>query len=83
MRPRPCHRGETLTVAWLIAQFKAAGLKPAGDTVKGVRGWTQDVPLRHARFRHAHQISAGGIGPLVQRQESHCARRRMAARRWR
>lgn len=65
----PATHGETLTVAWLIAQFKAAGLKPAGDTVKGVRGWTQDVPLRHARFLGTPQISASGIGPLVQRQD--------------
>lgn len=37
--------GETKTVAYLIEQFKAAGLKPGGDLVKGTRGWTQDVPL--------------------------------------
>ena len=33
--------GEAGTLAWLEAQFKALGLKPAGD--KG--GWTQAVPL--------------------------------------
>ncbi|MFC0132392.1 peptidase M20 [Massilia eurypsychrophila] len=37
--------GETKTVAYLVEQFKAAGLKPGGDIVKGARGWTQDVPL--------------------------------------
>ena len=37
--------GETKTVAYLIEQFKAAGLKPGGELVKGKRGWTQDVPL--------------------------------------
>ena len=37
--------GEAGTLAYIIAQFKAAGLKPAGD--KG--GWTQAVPL--IRFR--------------------------------
>ncbi len=37
--------GEVKTVAYLIEQFKAAGLKPGGELVKGKRGWTQDVPL--------------------------------------
>ena len=37
--------GETKTVAYIIEQFKAAGLQPGGDLVKGKRGWTQDVPL--------------------------------------
>ena len=37
--------GETKTVAYLIEQFKAAGLKPGGDRAGGKRGWTQDVPL--------------------------------------
>jgi len=37
--------GETKTIAYLVAQFKAAGLQPAGDLVKGRRAWTQDVPL--------------------------------------
>jgi hypothetical protein len=63
----PATRGETLTVAWLIAQFKAAGLKPAGDTVKGVRGWTQDAAAPRP-LSGTPQI-AGGIGPLVQRQD--------------
>lgn len=37
--------GEVKTLAYLVAQFKAAGLQPAGDLVKGKRAWTQDVPL--------------------------------------
>jgi Zn-dependent M28 family amino/carboxypeptidase len=37
--------GETRTLAYLVAQLKAAGLQPAGDLVKGKRAWTQDVPL--------------------------------------
>jgi len=37
--------GETKTIAYLVAQFKAAGLQPGGDLVKGQRAWTQDVPL--------------------------------------
>ncbi len=44
----PNTAGETKTVAFLIEQFKAAGLQPAGDLLKGqktLRSWTQDVPL--------------------------------------
>ena len=37
--------GETKTVDYLIARFKAAGLKPGGALSGGKRGWTQDVPL--------------------------------------
>jgi Zn-dependent M28 family amino/carboxypeptidase len=45
----PASEGEKKTVAYLIAQMKAAGLQPAGDLQKdGTRAWTQDVPL--ARF---------------------------------
>ena len=33
--------GETKTIDWLIAQFKAAGLQPGGRA----GSWTQDVPL--------------------------------------
>jgi Zn-dependent M28 family amino/carboxypeptidase len=41
----PNTAGETKTVNYLIAQFKAAGLQPGGDLVGGQRRWTQDVPL--------------------------------------
>jgi Zn-dependent M28 family amino/carboxypeptidase len=41
----PNTAGETKTVDYLIQQFKAAGLQPGGDLVKGKRAWTQDVPL--------------------------------------
>jgi Zn-dependent M28 family amino/carboxypeptidase len=41
----PDSAGEVKTVDYLVAQFKAAGLKPGGDLVAGKRGWTQDVPL--------------------------------------
>jgi len=33
--------GETKTIDWLVAQFKAAGLEPGGSD----GGWTQPVPL--------------------------------------
>ncbi|MTW05784.1 M28 family peptidase [Duganella ginsengisoli] len=41
----PNTAGETKTVNYLIEQFKAAGLKPGGDMIKGKRAWTQEVPL--------------------------------------
>ena len=41
----PNSAGETKTVDYLVAQFKAAGMKPGGDLVGGKRSWTQDVPL--------------------------------------
>jgi Zn-dependent M28 family amino/carboxypeptidase len=41
----PNTAGETKTVDYLVAQFKAAGMQPGGDLVDGKRGWTQDVPL--------------------------------------
>ena len=44
----PATPAEAKTVGYLIEQFKAAGLKPAGDLKDGQRAWTQDVPL--ARF---------------------------------
>src|SRR3954468_23151258 len=51
--------GEAGTLAYIVAQFKAAGLKPAGD--KG--GWTQAVPL--IRFsvdpaKTRFQLTSGG-----------------------
>ena len=41
----PTTRAETKTVAYLIAQLKAAGVSPGGTLVGAQRGWTQDVPL--------------------------------------
>ena len=41
----PATRGEEKTVAYIIEQFKAAGVQPGGDLVNGQRGWTQNVPL--------------------------------------
>src|ERR1044071_620842 len=54
----PATAGETKTVAYLIAQMKAAGLEPAGDKqTDGSRAWTQDVPL--ARFATKGQVKVG------------------------
>jgi len=49
----PATPGETKTVDYLIKQYKAIGLAPAGD--KG--GWTQAVPLR--RFETTGDIKVG------------------------
>ncbi len=51
--------GEAGTLAYIVAQFKAAGLKPAGD--KG--GWTQAVPLIRFSVDPAaakFQLTSGG-----------------------
>ena len=49
----PATPGETKTVAYLIEQYKAIGLQPAGDG----GGWTQAVPLR--RFETPGEIKVG------------------------
>ena len=41
----PATPGETKTVDYVIAQYKAAGLQPGGAIVDGQRTWTQPVPL--------------------------------------
>ena len=41
----PATAGEQKTVAYLIDQYKSAGLEPGGDLVNGQRQWTQKVPL--------------------------------------
>ncbi|HEY8050868.1 MAG TPA: peptidase M20, partial [Ramlibacter sp.] len=47
----PASAGEVKTIAYIVRQFKAAGLQPAGDPIApGVRAWTQRVPLRHFTF---------------------------------
>ncbi|MFD1787022.1 M28 family peptidase [Sphingomonas floccifaciens] len=49
--------GEDKTIAWLVAQFKAAGLKPGGPN----GGWTQPVPLIRTQLG-AGTVSANGVG---------------------
>jgi Zn-dependent M28 family amino/carboxypeptidase len=41
----PATQAETKTVAYIIAQMKAAGLQPGGPLKGKTREWTQDVPL--------------------------------------
>ena len=53
----PNTAGETKTVAYIIEQFKAAGLQPGGDLVKGKRAWTQDVPLGRFEIKGPVKLS--------------------------
>ncbi|MFP5329069.1 MAG: peptidase M20, partial [Alphaproteobacteria bacterium] len=41
----PATRGEQMTVDYLVAQLKAAGVQLGGEVVNGQRQWTQRVPL--------------------------------------
>lgn len=54
--------GEAKTVAYLINQFEAAGLKPGGDAIDGKRGWTQDVPLGRFEIKGPVEVSVKGGG---------------------
>jgi Zn-dependent M28 family amino/carboxypeptidase len=58
----PATRAEPKTIAYIVGQFKAAGLQPAGDKTKAGRAWTQNVPL--AEFQHLKApvttVRAGG-----------------------
>ena len=59
----PATAGEIKTVAYLIAQMKAAGLQPAGDRRKdGSRAWTQDVPLARSRIQGPVAVSVNLAG---------------------
>jgi Zn-dependent M28 family amino/carboxypeptidase len=50
--------GEAGTIAYLTAQFKAAGLKPAGD--KGT--WTQTVPLNRFQVQLGATFTLATVG---------------------
>lgn len=54
----PGSKGEDKTVAYLIQQFRALGLQPAGEH----GGWTQTVPLVHTQVQPGALITleAGG-----------------------
>jgi Zn-dependent M28 family amino/carboxypeptidase len=56
----PASAGEAKTVAYLIEQFRAAGVEPGGDLKNGTRAWTQDVPLARFAIDGPVQVSAGG-----------------------
>jgi Zn-dependent M28 family amino/carboxypeptidase len=53
---------EAKTVAYLVNQFEAAGLKPGGDLANGKRGWTQDVPLGRFEIKGPVEVAIHGGG---------------------
>ena len=56
-------KGEELTVAYLIEQFKTAGLEPGGEN----GGWTQAVPMIRTKLQQSMTLSvrqAGATMPL-------------------
>ncbi|MBP6534033.1 MAG: M28 family peptidase [Arenimonas sp.] len=67
----PDSAGETKTVAFLIEQFKAAGLQPGGDLKDGQRGWTQAVPLGKFQIKGpvTASISVNGKSQALQQGE--------------
>ncbi|MEG3163516.1 M28 family metallopeptidase [Sphingomonas sp. PB2P19] len=56
----PGTAGETKTIDWLVARFKALKLQPGGPDGQ----WTQPVPLVHTRLGNG-TLTAGAV-PLVQ-----------------
>jgi len=63
----PATRAEEKTVAYIIDQFKAAGVEPGGDIVDGKRGWTQNVPLLKTDIVGAPdlKLSMSGGAPMT------------------
>ncbi|WP_394541554.1 M28 family metallopeptidase [Lysobacter enzymogenes] len=53
----PATEGETKTIDYLIAQFKAAGVQPGGDLKDGKRLWTQAVPLLRSQIAGTPTLS--------------------------
>jgi Zn-dependent M28 family amino/carboxypeptidase len=53
--------GEDKTIPYLIAQFKAAGLEPAGEN----GGWTQEVPMIHTQLKAPVNVSVSQAGQTV------------------
>jgi Zn-dependent M28 family amino/carboxypeptidase len=53
--------GEDKTIPYLIEQFKAAGLEPAGEN----GGWTQTVPMIHTQLQAPETVSVTQAGQTV------------------
>src|SRR5437763_15557311 len=53
--------GENKTIPYLIEQFKAAGLEPAGEN----GGWTQAVPMIHTQLKAPVNVSVSGGGQTL------------------
>jgi Zn-dependent M28 family amino/carboxypeptidase len=59
----PGTEGEAKTIPYLVEQFKAAGLEPAGEH----GGWTQTVPMIHTQLKTPGTVSVrqgGQTAPL-------------------
>ena len=55
----PGTRGEARALAYIIGQFRAAGLRPGGEH----GGWTQAVPIRSVTIAAARRLGLAGAGP--------------------
>ncbi|MGE5562626.1 MAG: M28 family metallopeptidase [Bacillota bacterium] len=53
--------GEDKTIPYLIEQFKAAGLEPAGEN----GGWTQTVPMIHTQLKAPVNVSVTQSGQAL------------------
>ena len=66
-------RAEVKTIDYLVTQFRAAGLSPGGDIVRGKRIWTQAVPLLRSEFTADPTVTVrlpnGRLLPLAQREQ--------------
>jgi Zn-dependent M28 family amino/carboxypeptidase len=58
----PGTAGEEKTIPYLIEQFKAAGLEPAGEN----GGWTQTVPMIHTRLEAPMSLAVSQRGQNTQ-----------------
>jgi Zn-dependent M28 family amino/carboxypeptidase len=56
----PATQGETKTVAYLVAQLRAAGVQPGGEVVNGKRQYTQRVPLLQSDWTGSPVFTLGG-----------------------
>jgi Zn-dependent M28 family amino/carboxypeptidase len=57
----PGTTGEDKTIPYLIEQFRAAGLEPAGEN----GGWTQTVPMIHTQLQAPENVSVSQAGQTV------------------
>ncbi|HEX3423690.1 MAG TPA: M28 family metallopeptidase [Sphingomicrobium sp.] len=53
--------GEDKTIPYLVEQFKAAGLEPAGEN----GGWLQTVPMIHTQLRSPVNVSVSQAGRTI------------------
>jgi len=68
----PATKGEQMTVDYLVAQLKAAGVQPGGELVNGERQWTQRVPLLKSSHVGGPKVTVrtpAGAMPLEQGEQ--------------